>query len=134
MVPDSIFARQRNLSSSIFYFIFYRFMKLGPDLKEVHINGSIPTFWSCGVFQKGFNNNNNNNNIFIKRQIAKGYEKRGKDRIKIKTTSFEEAKRWVLRACLKAGTLFELLVRVGKEFHSWACWGAAIENALSPAS
>jgi hypothetical protein len=46
-------------------------------------------------------------------------------------TSYEEAKRWVLRARLKAGTLLELLVRVGREFHSR---GAAIENALSPAS
>ena len=33
-------------------------------------------------------------------------------------TSYKEAKRWVLRARLKAGTLFEFLVRVGREFHS----------------
>ena len=56
--------------------------------------------------------------VFIKRQIAKGYKalrrkEEGKDRTKIETTSYEEAKRWVLRARLKAVTLFELLVRVG---------------------
>ena len=55
--------------------------------------------------------------VFIKRLIAKGYKalrrkEEGKDRTKIKTTSYEEAKRWVLRAQLKAVRLFELLVRL----------------------
>ena len=75
---------------------------------------------------------------FIKRQIAKGYkalnkekkENRAKRRPQRRTTSYSLGKRWVFRAILKAETLLEFLIGMGRLFHNR---GAAMEKALSPA-